>query len=407
MQLWQRGVRLSAPVGAPFSEFSAPARVTLPLQWGETPLVRVGERVGLGQKIADGAGETVPLHASVSGTVAAIAPKVCADGKRWTAVVIDSDGEERPAPGLTGRPLADGLSGEELFALLCEAGIREPDGRPLSALVEEAAGGCRTLICSAIDQEPFTLSEDAALTAAPERVLGGLRLLLRLFRPETAVLAVSAAQKEALRAVTRWIPKGDSLRLAVMPDRYPMGDARRLAELIASVRPGESLASRGTAVVRASSAAAMEAAVYDGMPVVRQTVSVNWLTGQKIFSVPLGTPVAEVLRACGRDETEAVLGGPMMGRRLRCWNVPVTKGMSGFTLLSGEQKAAPAGPCIRCGRCAEVCPAELRPYLAARRRGGAAWSVCLRCGACEYACPAGRPLMEEILRLGREAANVG
>jgi len=398
MQLRQRGVRLPSPAEEPYSDFPEPGRVTLPLLWGETPLVRTGERVFLGQKLADGAGEAVPVHASVSGTVAAIAPKLCADGKRWPAVVLDSDGGDRPDPAARGCPLADGLSSEELFALLCEAGIREGGGRSLASVIE-SAGGCRTLICSAADEEPFTLAEDAALTAEPERVIGGLRLLMRLIRPEKTVLAVSAAQREAVRAAARWLPRDGGLSMAVLPDRYPLTDPRRLAAMLCP--DGE-----GT-VVRASSAAAAEAAVYDGTPVTRQTVSVNWLTGQKVFSVPLGTPVSLVLAACGRPETEAVLGGPMTGRRLANWNVPVTKGMAGLTLLAAERDGRPGTACIRCGRCAAVCPAGLRPYLAARRRGGAAWENCLRCGACEYCCPAGRPLMEDIRRAGREAVRLG
>ena len=56
-----------------------PKQVVIPMQQHIgapcTPLVQVGDRVLRGQKIGDGEGLCVPVHASVSGTVIAIEPR--------------------------------------------------------------------------------------------------------------------------------------------------------------------------------------------------------------------------------------------------------------------------------------------------------------------------------------------
>ena len=60
------------------------------------PLVKVGDRVTVGQKIGDGQGLCVPVHASVSGTVTAIEARPHPGGNLQTAIVIESDGRDTP-----------------------------------------------------------------------------------------------------------------------------------------------------------------------------------------------------------------------------------------------------------------------------------------------------------------------
>ena len=62
------------------------------------PLVAVGDRVRLGQKIGDGEGLCVPVHASVSGTVCAIGPRLHVSGQMVDAIVIENDGKKDAVP---------------------------------------------------------------------------------------------------------------------------------------------------------------------------------------------------------------------------------------------------------------------------------------------------------------------
>ena len=59
-----------------------------------TPLVKIGDRVTIGQKIGDAEGLCVPVHASVSGTVVAVDNRPTPSGVKGTCVVIESDGRD-------------------------------------------------------------------------------------------------------------------------------------------------------------------------------------------------------------------------------------------------------------------------------------------------------------------------
>lgn len=399
MRPLERGIRLPRVLPEGLAPLPPQTRLTIPLLWGETALVRVGERVRLGQRIADGAGDLVPVHASASGRVEAVAPRTCADGKRHTAIVIASDGQDAPDPGLKRRVLLDELDDESLLTLLYEAGIRLPDGTPLATCAADAGPALHVLILSAIDHEPGLYAEDAALRFETEDALSGLRVLQRLLKPQETVVAVGSHQREAVRAAGRWT----GLRLAVLADAYPAGHPRLLAEALGGLMPGQSFRDGGVLVVPVSAAAACGRAVYEGLPVVRQTVGVEWGQGRCLLSVPIGAPVRSVLQAAGHSEGAVLLGGPMTGAVLEDLGVPVAQGMTGLTILPAAVQSVQTA-CIRCGRCADVCPVGLQPYLSQTRRPERFFAGCLRCGACQYVCPAGLPLLRAMGHARKEEA---
>jgi len=369
-------------------------RVFLPLEWGETALVETGEHVMLGQRIADGAGETVPVHASVSGTVSAIVPHTCAGGRRCTTIVLESDGLDRPDPSIRARPLLEGLSPELLLNLLYESGIRLPGGAPLASAIVSTGREGPALAVSAMDAGPGLCAEEAVVLYERETFLSGVWLIERLLRPRAVYLLLGREQRSAIRSARRW---AERLRLRVVREAWPAAHPRRLAEMF-----GEN--GEEALILPASAAAACARAVYEGLPVLRQTVCVDWGSGRTLLRAPLGTPVRALLDAAGVNGELVLEGDALTGRRLQNLDVPLVKGMDALSLLSRAPAPAQTA-CIRCGRCASVCPMGLRPWLSQRRGVRRDWGACLRCGACEYACPAGRPLLRDML--GREALSRG
>jgi len=369
-------------------------RVFLPLEWGETALVEMGECVALGQRIADGAGETVPVHASVSGKVAAVVPHTCAGGRRCTTIVLESDGLDRPDPSIRPRPLLEGLSPELLLNLLYESGIRLPGGAPLASTIVSTGREGPVLAVSAMDAGPGLCAEEAVVLYDRETFLSGVWLIESLLRPRAVYLLLGSNQRTAIRSARRW---AERLRLRVVHGAWPAAHPRRLAELF-----GEN--GEEAVILPASAAAACARAAYEGLPVLHQTVCVDWGSGRTLLRAPLGTPVRALLDTAGVSAGVVLAGNAMTGRRLQNLDVPVVKGMDALTLLPSVPAPVKTA-CIRCGRCAAVCPMGLRPWLSQRRGTRWDWGACLRCGACEYACPAGLPLLRDML--GREALSHG
>lgn len=384
MRRYERGLYVRREPAPKPEALPAQRRVLVPLERGETALVSVGEPVRLGQRIADGAGETVPLHAGVSGVVAAILPHSCAGGRRCTTLVLENDGKNRPDPSIHPRALLDRIPDEPLLGFLYEAGIRLPDGKPLAAVI--AAGEGRPLAVSAMDPEPGACAGEAALLYDGEALFSGIWLLARLLKAKQVSFVVGSGRREAIRAAKRWM--GNKMELCTVGGPGPAGHPQRLSALLG-----------GALVLNAASASAAAHACYEGIPVIRETVCVCRREGTVLFDVPLGTPVRAVLQAAGCRGETVLWGGPLTGTRLESLDVPVVKGTAALTVLE-RRNPPPRTSCIRCGRCERVCPAELRPWLSQGRKRRD-WSGCLRCGACQYVCPAGLPLVAQIEREAR------
>ena len=372
---WNRGVPMGRAVTTPPTSLPQQERIILPLPRGETPLVRVGDPVSRGQRVADGNGDPLPIYAPVSGTVAALDTMELAAGGSCLALILQNDGLDTAADPLE-------LPDDE--DALWDSGVRLPGGRPLAQAVTQAAPGLDTLILSAMDREPWHCTEDAALCLDADAVGAGLAFLNRLLHPRRTLLAVGAGQHQAAHAAAPL-----DCTVMTVPQRYPLSHPQLLAESLGRLPPGQP-PQEGDVLVLPVSAVAAFGAALQGTPPIRQRVSVAWKRGHALIDAPMGAPLSAILEAAAAPDGPLLLGGPMTGSPLRHADGPLVPGITSLCVLP-PRRHRNGTPCIRCGRCAAVCPMDRQPWLGIGH--------CLHCGACRYVCPAAgyTPSKEEVL----------
>jgi len=375
-----------------------------------TPLVTVGDRVKRGQKIGDGEGLCVPVHASVSGTVIAIEPRPHVNGRQVMAVVIENDFQNETIP-LT--PVS-GDDGESVLQAIREAGIVGMGGAAFPGNVKalSALGHVDTLIANACECEPYITADDSLLRTKAEQVLEGMMIMHALLNPERTVLAVEDNKKEAIANVKKMLGKYPGIELAVLPTRYPQGAEKQLIVALTGreVLPGQLPVCVGCAVFNVSTYAAIYRAVKLGQPLTERIVTVSGETVNKPqnFIVPIGTPFQDLIGQAGglTDATERVVsGGPMMGVAQADLTVPVVKATNAILCLPRDQNGAAENPvCLRCGKCVGVCPMHLQPLYMYRYSNCENLKElkrlnimdCMECGCCSFTCPGKLPLVESF-----------
>lgn len=420
--------RKELSASAPLTAMALPAQAAVPLRQHIgapcKPLVAVGETVCMGQKIGDGEGLCVPVHAPVSGVVEAIEDRPHPGGGTCPAIIIKNDFLDTPHHTLKPHANPEQMAPAELVSILRESGLVGMGGAAFPTDIKSKTGMGYTgvLILNACECEPYITADDALLRARSGDVLRGLAVLARILNPDQTVIGIEDNKPEAAAILRETLKDIPGVELRVLPTRYPQGAEKQLIQAVTGrqVPSGGLPKDVGCAVFNAATAFAAYRAVYEGMPLIERVVTV---TGEGVkeprnLIVRVGTSFQEVIGTAGGlgdDVWKVLSGGPMMGVAQGDLSVPVTKAVNAVLCLSSAQNGESAHPvCIRCGKCLEVCPMGLEPlYLYRYSNAGDLDALkrlhltdCIECGCCAYACPGKVPLVQGF-RAGKRAMKEG
>ena len=350
-------------------------------------LVAKGDRVLMGQKIAEAGGfVSANVYASASGTVKALEPRRVSTGDMVMSIVVENDGLYEDV-GFVSRDSFEGMDREEIIGIIREAGIVGMGGAGFPTHVKLSP-------------------------KEPEKLIGGLKILLKLFPGAQGILAVEDNKPDCISKLKSMTMDEKRICVKGLKTKYPQGGERQLIFATTGRRINSTMlpADVGCVVNNVDTIVAVHRAVMEGRPLMERIVTV---TGDAVaspgnFRVRIGTDYSEVLAAAGgfKGTPEKIIcGGPMMGFAMFGLNVPVTKTATALLALSKDDVAAmEPGPCINCGRCVDVCPGRVVPSRLAdyaERFDEEAFLAgygmeCCECGCCSFVCPAKRQLTQEI-----------
>ncbi len=378
------------------------------------PVVKKGDHVLAGQVIAEAGGfVSAPVHASVSGTVKGIEDRLTNVGTMASCIIVENDGAYESVEYHPADPQK--LSKEEILARIREGGVVGMGGAGFPTHVKLAPkepDKIDYVLVNGAECEPYLTSDYRRMLEEPELIVGGLKIMLRLFDNAKGYICVEDNKQDCAEKLRQACQGESRIEVKVMKTKYPQGAERMMIYAATGRKINSSMlpADAGCVVDNVDTVAAIYKAVALGEPLMHRTVTV---TGDAIrdpqnFCVCTGTNYAELIDEAGGfyvEPQKVVSGGPMMGFALYDLNIPVTK-TSSAVLCMKEDIASQREPsaCINCGRCVDVCPGRVLPAKLAvfaehhdeenfLKYNGL---ECCECGCCSYICPARRPLTQAI-----------
>ncbi len=400
----------------PVAEIPLPDELVIPLQqhtgYRPTLVTKVGDYVYKGQELASHTGfMKVPVHASTSGTITAIEDRPIAhpSGLSDLCIILKPDGRDdwgnarmEPYPDHTR------IDGETLRNRICAAGIVGMGGAVFPAAIKLNVHDnipIEELVINGAECEPYITCDDMLMREKPDEILQGVQIMMHIAETGRCLIGIEDNKPEAITAMQTAAEKlGDQrIEIVPIPTLYPSGSEKQLIKILTGkeVPSGSRPANVGVICHNTATARAIYRAVVKGEPLIDRYMTV---TGKGIaqpcnLDVPLGTPIQHIIQQAGGYTDTArrlVMGGPMMGISLQSDQIPAVKATNCILVSDtddSEQQAAM--PCIRCGRCAEACPASLLPqqlYWYSRARDFEQTEKyhlfdCIECGCCAYVCP--------------------
>ena len=374
------------------------------------PLVKKGDKVLKGQKIADADGYvSVPAHATTSGKILDIdiCPSTQDQAIQVPCIIIEPDGDDA---WFDIQPVEDYMSidPKQLQLLLCEAGMVGMGGAGFPAhvkLSEATDTVVDTLIINGAECEPYISCDDRIIREKANYIVSGTRMLQHAIQAKHCVIAVEEDMPEAFTALNALID--DDIELVKVPARYPAGGEKQLIKVLTGkeVPSGGLPIHIGIVMHNVGTAAAAFRAVTRGEPLISRYVTASGdIEEPRNLQVLLGTPVKHCLEQVGyqqHDKEIVVMGGPMMGKHIHNTSTPVIKTTNSILVIS-EFIHRKESPCIGCGQCVEVCPAKLLPqelFKYSRAKNIQTTRElhlfdCIECGCCAYVCPSNIPLVQ-------------
>ena len=395
-----------------------PEKLVIPLNQhiGAPPklFVSIGDKVLKGQPLAEPKGMvSVGIHAPTSGLISDISdyPIPHPSGMAARCITLIPDGEDRSIEH-RGIDNFREQSPEILLEIIRSSGITGMGGAGFPTAVKlNPLQPISTLIINGTECEPFITSDDMLMREYPEEIIEGIKIMsFTLGEPDEILIGIEDNKPEAYEALEPYL-KDTNIKLVRFATRYPSGGEKQLIQILTGkeVPQGGLPANIGIVCQNIGTTYAVQRAVVHGEPLISRvtTVTGKACKTNRNYHTLIGTPISHLLTHNGFDQSKCsrlIMGGPMMGFTLENPDIPVIKTTN--CILAPDETELPTPPpaqaCIRCGMCAEACPASLLPQQLLWYAQSQNYEKleaqnlfdCIECGACSYVCPSNIPLVQ-------------
>lgn len=410
-----------------------PKKVIIPLRQhigaSASPLVKKGDIVKKGQLIAKNEGfVSSNIHASICGKVIDVCDYNNGTFGKCISIIIESDGNDEWIDGIPNARDYKNLDKTELLQIVQSLGIVGMGGATFPTHVKLSPNKkIDTFILNAAECEPYLSSDYRMMLEWSEKVLEGTKITMKILGVTKGYIGIEDNKPKAIEKLRETLNKYKNndldIQLVQVPTKYPQGAEKMLIKVLTGREvPSGGLPMDVSVVVQnVGTVCAIYDAVAMGIPLIERVVTISGeaIKNPKNLLLRIGTTFEDAINYCGGFKEEAkkiIMGGPMMGFAQYTLDIPVVKGTSGILgLTEKEMRQQREYPCIRCGRCVEVCPMGLVPCILSNLAENDAFLEskeehslldCVECGSCAYICPAKRKIVQNIRYSKLQCQNV-
>ena len=375
--------------------------------------VKVGDYVCIGTVLGKNAIAEIPLLSTVSGTVVGFQDKYISSGKISKCIVIENDFKEKMIDGYGKKKNITKYSKDEFIYLLKKCAITGMSGSGFPTYIKyDSDKRIKYLIVDGAECEIYVSSDSARMYLNPEEILEGIDAIMEIMDIEKAYIAISENNTSIINKFLRHINSYPNIKIFPLIHGYPNGYERYLVSTILGLSYDKIPIEVGVINENVSTIYAIYEALKNNKPLIERIVTI---TGSGIkkpanYKLKIGTNFSEVILKTDFykeiDNPLIIVGGAMMGKSVASQDVIITADVNAIIVTSCKEETEL--PCIRCGKCTEVCPMGLIPSIIMDNPKLAKEfkiDKCINCGLCSYVCPSKIEVREKIKAIKEKIKN--
>ena len=364
-------------------------------------LIAKGDAVKKGEKLKLYEDSTVYVLAPVAGTINAFDSYSDDFGNTATYILL------KPDPSRTAQEDAAEITPVEDIGFAKDYLDHLPGALPFAKLA--AAGkSISTIVITGADSDILSSTWQYACTAYAKEVEEGARILKRIIQVPRFCITIPEALNTQVDFGTLQVLKISGTYPAALP-------AMVMKDHMDMILPaGKTPEDLGVCFIRPEALISLARVFQAQGPVFEKLITLVDKAGtQRRIKATIGTPLSKIFNQMSihiNEMDRIVIGGPMRGFATFTHHHPVTPEMD-MVIVQDRGAIAELSdtPCVNCGKCIRICPANipvnlLVRYLEADQYEEAADRLdlesCIECGLCAYVCTARIPLYQYI-RLGK------
>ena len=400
-------------------EFIKPQKIYIPLENKSgikyKKLVNVGDYVFKGQVVAINESIDFPIHSSVSGYVVENESNELNTGKKVECISIENDFKEKYKDKLGSIKEISNYSKEEFIELLKTSEITGLGGSDFPTFLKyNTDSKINCLLVNGVECEPYISCDKVVMSKYMEKILEAVDAILEIMKIKKAYIVVKSSNIESQKVINKYINTYPNIKLALMPDMYPAGWERNVVEVVLHKKYDKYPVEVGAIVSNVSTIYAIYEMLKYNTPLTERIITITGTGIRKPsnIKVKIGTKLSEIIENIeGYKDIKKpifIAGGPMMGSSLPSDNLIVTKDLNCVLVIDDIELTN--YPCIKCGKCTNVCPVHLLPVMIMNNIGNEKKlkelmpQRCIECGLCSYICPS-KIEVREYVRIAKGRVN--